>query len=110
MSWMKKLPGSQKTPYGLEVKILKKIPKVALLSTLVIAIFVAVGHWMPPEGTASEVNKHLEMVNIFGIAVLITVWTAIFTVAVGAFVVYVMKGPGYVADGFEVSDSDKPKP
>jgi hypothetical protein len=37
-------------------------------------------------------------------------WTAVFTVAIGCVVVMLMKGPGYVADGMELSHSDRPRP
>jgi hypothetical protein len=37
-------------------------------------------------------------------------WTAVFTVAIGCVVVMLMKGPGYVADGMELSHRDKPRP
>ncbi len=109
MRFMKKLPGYVRTPYGMELKILRKTPLAFFYSGIVIGIFVLVAHWMPPSGTPEEIHKYLEMVNILGIALLITVWTAIFTVAIGAFVVYLMKGPAYVADGLDVSDSDKPR-
>lgn len=109
MAILKKLPGYRRTPYGKEVKILKLIPRAFFWSTLIIGIFVAVGHLLPPDGSQQDVYKHLDMINILGIAFLITAWTAIFTVAVGAFVVYIMKGPAYVADPLEVVDSDKPK-
>lgn len=109
MSWLRKLPGSRKEPHGLEWVILKKTPWALFYSLLVISIFVAVGYLMPPEGAAEAVNKHLEMVKILGIAVWITAWTAILTVAFGAFIVYLMKGPAYVADQLELIDSDEPK-
>lgn len=109
MSFLKKLPNSRKYPHGLEWKILRKIPWAFLYSFLIIAIFVGVAHLLPPEGTPSEIHKHLQMVNILGIALWITAWTGIFTVGFGAFVVYLMKGPAYVADPIELSDSENPK-
>lgn len=110
MSFLKKLPNSRREPYGLEIRILKKLPLVTFYSLAIILIFIGVAHLMPPEGTVQEINKHLEMVNILGIAVLITALTAIVTVAIGCFVVYIMKGPAYVIDEYEVNDSEEPKP
>jgi len=108
MKTMRKLPGYRRSPHGMEWKILKKLPKAFLYSAIVIGIFVLVAHWLPPEGTAEEVYKHLELVRIMGVAILITVWTGIFTVGFGAFVVYLMKGPSYVADALPLVDADKP--
>ena len=44
---------------------------------------------------------------MIGLAVLI--WTAVVIVSFGCVIVWLMKGPAYVADGFEVSHSDQPK-
>jgi hypothetical protein len=37
-------------------------------------------------------------------------WTAVFTVAVGCAIVWIMKGPAYVADPYPLSDSEQPPP
>ncbi len=108
MQIMRKLPGFQRSPHGLEWKILRKTPIAFFYSGVVIGIFTLVAHWLPPQGPVDQVTKHLQLVDIMAIASLITVWTAIFTVAVGAFVVYMMKGPAYVADALDVPDSDEP--
>ena len=44
------------------------------------------------------------------IGLVIFIWTAVLTVTIGCVIVWLMKGPAYVADGFEVSHSDLPKP
>ena len=49
------------------------------------------------------------MVDILAIATVITVWTAVFTVAIACVVVWLMKGPGYVADAYDLSDADEPR-
>ena len=58
---------------------------------------------------AAEIAKQVRSVDIFCIASLITVWTAIFTVAIGCIVVFIMKGPAYAADSYDVSHSDRPR-
>jgi hypothetical protein len=40
--------------------------------------------------------------------VVATVWTAVLTIAIGCFVVVVMKGPAYVADRYPLQDADEP--
>lgn len=51
----------------------------------------------------------VKFVDITSIAIVVTVWTAVFTVAIGCFVVVMMKGPGYVADAYELVDTEHPK-
>jgi hypothetical protein len=47
-------------------------------------------------------------VDIYAISVLVLHWTVVFTVAIGAFIVMVMKGPAYVADAYVLDDADTP--
>lgn len=35
-------------------------------------------------------------------------WTLVLTLAIGCAIVMLMKGPAYVADAYEMNDSDKP--
>ena len=52
--------------------------------------------------------KQLLMTEIFAWSLAITGWTAVLTLAIGCAIVWVMKGPGYVADAYALSDADRP--
>ena len=109
MKFLNRLPNSRKEPPGLEREILRKLPKYLAGGTLV-PIFVSIAtRLFPPTGTAPEIAKHLVTVDIYAIAAVITVWTAVFTVAIGCVVVVLMKGPGYVADAYDLVDFEHPK-
>jgi hypothetical protein len=109
MKWLQKLPGYRREPPGLEWKLLRKLPLVLLAGTLIPAFFVAASHLQPPRGSAIDVARHLKWVDYLAIATVVTLWTALFTVAIGCCVVIIMKGPAYVADRYDVSDSDQPR-
>lgn len=47
--------------------------------------------------------------ELYLIAGLIFFWTMLFTAALCAFIVYLMKGPAFVADAYYLEDSDLPK-
>ena len=94
--------------YGLECRILKQTPAAFILSGLMIYITNQLAHWLLVAETASLQLKQTEFIDIITISVLITIWTAIFTVAIGAFTVYIMKGPVYTADSLELIDSEEP--
>ncbi len=47
--------------------------------------------------------------ELYLIAGLIFFWTMLFTAALSAFIVYLMKGPAFVADAYYLEDSDLPK-
>lgn len=107
MNWLTRIHG-RKTPPGLEVQILRKLPRITLLGTLtILALPVIVRLWPGQAGIDSA--KHIKSVDIFAIATEITLITAVVTVAIGCVVVHIMKGPAYVADSFPVSHADRPK-
>ena len=109
MKLLNKLPNSRREPPGLERSIFRKLPKYLAGGTLV-PVFVSIAtRLFPPEGTSAQIAKHVATVDIFAIASVITAWTAVFTVAIGCVVVMLMKGPGYVADAYDLVDSDHPK-
>lgn len=101
-------PVNRKFRYGLEWRILKQIPLAFLLSGLMIYLTTQFAHWFFNPENPVEKLKQAEFIDIIAISSLITIWTAIFTVAIGAFVVYIMKGPVYTADSLELIDSEEP--
>jgi hypothetical protein len=107
MGWLTKLHG-RRTPPGREVQILRKLPLITFVGTLlVLALPVIVRFW--PEEDAYDRARHIRSVDIFAIASEITLLVAAITVAIGCVIVHIMKGPAYVADSFEVQHSDRPK-
>lgn len=94
-------------PPGRELVILRKLPRVTAVGTLIpIALSVLVR--VLPAQPGVDVAKHVKSVDIFAIATTITFWTALFTVAIGCVVVHVMKGPAYVADPYPLEHADRP--
>lgn len=107
MNWLTKIHG-RKTPPGLEVQILRKLPRITLVGTLTILALPVIARFWPRE-PGVDAAKHIKSVDIFAIATEITLITAVVTVAIGCVVVHIMKGPAYVADSFPVSHADRPK-
>lgn len=107
MNWFKRLH-DRRVPPGLEVKILRKLPRVALFGSM-IPVGLAVMVRVLPTESGVDAAKFVKTVDIFAIACAITFFTAVLTIAIGAVVVYIMKGPAYVADAYPVSHSDRPK-
>ena len=108
MAFLNKLSGYPHSLHGLEWKILKKTPWLLLSSASLIALSTLLAHFMAPEGSLQQTTKYLDTINIMAIAIWVTSWFIILTVAFAAFIVYLMKGPAYVWDPLDVTDSDKP--
>lgn len=110
MNWLKKLPGFQKTPYGLEWRLLRLMPSVGLAGTVLPAGVSLAARFLMSGDNAAELARRIQMLDFLMIGLVIFIWTLVLTVSIGCVIVWLMKGPAYVADGYEVSHSDKPKP
>lgn len=104
-----KLPGYQKAPPGLERKILRLIPRAFLVGTLAILLPSLLARVWHLDDADNLFGKFITTVDIYAFSLLSVLWTALFTVGVGAFIVMVMKGPAYVADAYPLIDADKPR-
>lgn len=109
MRLLQKLPDSQRSPPGLERRILRKIPSAILASIFIPLLWYWLAHLFPSPAAGESVEKYLSTVGIAAIATAITAWTAILTIAIGCIIVVLMKGPGYVADEYPLSDADEPR-
>jgi len=110
MDWFQKLPGFQRTPYGIEWRILRRMPTVALAGTVLPALAALAARWLIGGATAAEVARNLQRFDYMMIGLVIFLWTLVVTVVIGCVIVWLMKGPAYVADGLPVSHSDAPRP
>ncbi len=107
MKYFKKSNNQRYVP-GLEWVILKKLPKYLIAGTLIPALMSAMVRFSPFQ-FGNDVVKQQMSVDILAIAIVITVWTAVFTIAIGCIVVWVMKGPTYTADSYKLQDSNHPR-
>ncbi len=105
-----RLPGFTKSPPGLERVILRRLPGVLVLGTLALAVPSLAARGFPWQGGAVEVATLVTTVDIYAISLAILHWTVVFTLAISAFTVMVMKGPAYVADAYPLEDSETPDP
>lgn len=102
------LPGFQPSPAGLERKLLRKLPRVLWVGTALPVLLALVVRWLPWSGSESELLTRITTVDIYMISIVLLHWTLVLTVAIGAFIVMVMKGPAYVADAYPLDDAEQP--
>jgi hypothetical protein len=106
MSALKKLPGFQRAPAGLECTVLRRLPMIGLAGTMVL-IAGALGAALVL-GSDVESAKRVTTIQIVLASVLVLHWTVVFTVALLCVIVLIAKGPAYVADAYPLIDSDRP--
>jgi hypothetical protein len=108
MNWLQKLPGFQRTPYGFEWRLLRLMPKVCVVGTLLPAMSAIAARYLLTADSVAELTRRIQVFDFVMIGLAISIWTLVVTISIGCVIVWLMKGPAYVADGFEVSHSDVP--
>lgn len=106
MNLFNKLHGRRAAP-GLEWQILKKLPRITAVGLLIPVALSVLVRVLPPE-PGINIAKHIKTVDIFAIAAAISFLTAVLTLAIGCVVIYIMKGPAYVADAYPLQHADHP--
>lgn len=96
-------------PQGLERRILRALPQIVAAGTILPLAFYWFFSSDPTPGNSLEMARYVHGLRITAASVIVIVWALAFTVAIGCYVVIVMKGPGYVADSYEVPDSETPQ-
>lgn len=109
MNLFNRLPGFKRSPPGLERSILRELPRALAAGTLIPLLCFLIAWFWPSPDVGQSAEKYVADVAIIAISVVVTVWTAVFTLAIGCFIVIVMKGPAYVADPYPLSDADSPE-
>ncbi|MDZ7589235.1 MAG: hypothetical protein U5L05_00800 [Rubrivivax sp.] len=109
MNLFNKLPGFVRSAPGWEQQIWRRLPAILLWGTLLPLGLAGINRALAPsvsESGASNGALLLWDFTMFGVVVLH--WTLVLTLALGCFIVRVMKGPAYVADAYPLpSEGDE---
>lgn len=97
MRYLKKLPGFVKSPSGLEWVTLKKIPKIICIGAFLPSAVILSLYF-----TNDVLNAEQLKIIYQCLGVLFSLIFFIGTLAIGCFIVILMKGPAYVADPYEL--------
>lgn len=108
MDWLQRLPGFTRTAPGLKWTLWKKLPWIALVGTALPMALVGLAYLAAPENPNPASERELTQWLYIAIGVVVLHWTLVLTAGIGCVIVMLMKGPAFVADGFEVQHSDRP--
>lgn len=103
-----KLPGFQRSPAGLERRLLRSTPQLLLWGTLLLAAPSVLSHALALFDPRLIDERLLSTTDIMVVSLIVLHWTVVFTAAIAAFIVMVMKGPAYVADAYPLNDAERP--
>ena len=100
------LPGFQRSPAGLEWRLLKRLPAIWGWGTLAAAAPAAL-LWLATPALAATAADRQAYTTIYLLLGCIGVhWSLVLAVAIGCAIVWVMKGPAYVADAYPMPERD----
>ena len=105
MNLFNQLPGFVRSAPGLEHHIWRRLPAILLCGTLLPLVLAGVNRALAPAVAESGAsNSALLLWDYTMVGVVVLHWTLLLTVALGCFIVRVMKGPAYVADAYPLPD------
>ncbi len=110
MNWLKKLEPVRREDAGLEWWLWRKLPLIGAAAVALPLGILGLLHLIYLGDTSEGTLRMLQLAKFACWGVLFFHLTMLFTVAVGCVVVMIMKGPGYTADAYAVSHSDRPRP
>ena len=106
MNLFNKLPGFERSAPGWEQIIWRRLPAIWLWGTLVPLGFAGLNHLLsPPDAGSGAAAAALQLWDYKMAGVVVLHWTLVLTLALGCFIVRVMKGPAYVADAYPLPGS-----
>ena len=109
MNWFKKIPHTQTAPSGLEWTLWRNLPLITLIGTLVPLSGLLIAHVLSKFQDDPDAARGLQTLDYMVIGAVLFHWSMVGTLAIGCLIVRVMKGPGYVADGYPLQHSDQPR-
>lgn len=104
MSLFNRLPGSKRSPSGLEWTVLKKLPALLIIGTIVLGGFALLMHWNMFDLDAKQALK----AQYVTIGLIFFHWMSTLTTAIFCMIVVLMKGHAYVWDAYPLPDSERP--
>jgi len=110
MPLFQKLPGFQRAAPGLEQRIWRRLPGLLLWGTA-LPLLACACLWMATQmeaGAGAERALSLWMYGLLGFIMLH--WSLWIALALGCFIVRVMKGPAYVADAYPLPEGPGLRP
>lgn len=109
MNWLNKLPGFQRSPHGLEWVLWRKLPLILWVGTGLPALGPVLARlWWNDDPLPAATLRLMTRIDFFAISLVVLHWTLVLTLAIGCAIIIVMKGPAYVADGYELPHRDQP--
>ena len=94
------LPDFQTSPPGFERVLLRKLPAILLWGILLVLLPSVLLRLLESYTSIAVTVRTAKLVDILMFASFVVYCLAIFTIAIGAFLVKRMKGPAYVADAY----------
>jgi hypothetical protein len=100
-----RLPGFVRSAPGLEHRLWRRLPALLLWGTLLPALLVGLNHLLAPDpGAGGSLDAAVLRWDFVLLGLVTLHWTLLLTLAIACFIVRVMKGPAYVADGYPLPE------
>ncbi len=105
MKWLSQYKTPRRSPAGFEWVIIKKLPILFLTSVLLPLVIGSLIYIF-----FNSADLSLKMITAMVVGAIFFLWSFLLPLTIGVLIVYVMKGPAYVADGHSLPEHVMPLP
>ncbi len=106
--WLRKWPGFQRSPSGLEWVLWRRLPFIFLVGLSVPCAIMAVAWLLSWGDVDASTQRQLTQWVYMMVGLVVLHLTLVLTLAIGCVIVMVMKGPAYVADPYFLDGTQQP--
>ena len=92
----------------MERVVLRRLPKILVFGSLLLALPALLARLVNALAPAVWSAGSLMSTDIYVVSLIILHWTVVLTVAIGAAIVWLMKGPAYIADAYALDEAENP--
>jgi len=100
MNWFQKLPGTRRSAYGLECRVLRQVPRLVLAAVALPALLSLLARLWGGDASAEAQARQMQVFDFTMLGLAGTALWLIAALALVCLIIWVMKGPAYVADAY----------
>jgi hypothetical protein len=100
MNWLHKLPGTQRSPYGLECRVLRLVPRLALGAIVLPVLLSLLARLWAGDAYGEARARQLQQFDFMMLGLAGTSLMLIAGLGLVCVIIWLMKGPAYVADAY----------
>lgn len=100
MNWFRKLPGTPRSAYGLECRVLRQVPRMLVAAVALPVLLSWVARIWAGDSYGEAQARQLQLFDFMMLGLAGAALWLIAALSLACVIIWLMKGPAYVADAY----------